>query len=328
MAVSIVAMILAGLISESYLGLDRAVILSSFVCLVVMVSGSFLYGFKRREQKPSLNSLGLYAIKRPIAATILVLICVAGGSQFFNHQLNHRALEIVQGQGDGSELIGGLRQISWEYHNDRLRKVRPNVEALNTISNALNQVISAGPTTPVAWQAASQVISSRPAYPGARLKPSADVNGGSGYSEMPSCASRFSPSAPTNLTEQQSQNLANQNGWMLVILQLRDCTFDLDLDNQADMLQYLDKAVAKYPPNARIRFSLSLDFDRVTVKYRGGTLVPIAKLHFKDCSFDFDVNQEPPQGARFLITKLLAQNFGTNDFAVTFVDWPHGDHPN
>jgi len=86
-----------------------------------------------------------------------------------------------------------------------------------------------------------------------------------------------------------------------------NCILNLDADNyilHPTAKQFFDEVTAKFPENGKI-----LMVQNAIVTYSGGTVIPLNKIIFVNCIFDFKPSFViPPAGGQSVTRQLLAAN--------------------
>jgi hypothetical protein len=169
------------------------------------------------------------------------------------------------------QLQANLSTVIAQVQNARLAGKPPNPKNIEAVSIALADVVRKQPDVPEGWNAAAQIIS----YRSSRMFPSS----------KPDCETELNPPPPAML-----KNQTKATEWIY----LHDCTLHLD-----NLISWRDK-------NDKTLTSIAFTCNDVEIVYRGGPILPITSLQLVHCTFDFQINNEPPPPARRLTEALLA----------------------
>jgi len=172
-----------------------------------------------------------------------------------------------------AQLQANLSSVIAQVQTAQASGKKPDTEKVLKLSNAVNGVLDKNATIPEAWQATSALI-------GYRSQTTTD--------ESKECSDPSGTSVMAPLIGHSTYTLTYAN-----------CTYTMD--SPAGI--YVAENFVKTNGADRI-----LEFDHVRVVYRGGSVPPLGKVIFHDCSFDLQLYVPPPSLIQKMARTLLASS--------------------
>lgn len=201
----------------------------------------------------------------------------------------------IKAPASPAQLKANLSTVVAQVETAKANNKPPEPAKVEALSHAVSAVVKRDPSLPEGWQAASALVSFRPASNDVLLPPSLTaLVGGPKPNDADCFTKKLEVIPPPPIPAGQPANVV-----------LSDCT--LRMDAPADFLKAMDRDT---PGGGGAFFAfegVNLTLVRVHLVYRGGPLIQPDKVVMYGCTFDFDLDKQPPPRGVRLIMALLDQ---------------------
>ncbi len=191
------------------------------------------------------------------------------------------------GEPKSSEQLAAiLAIIASEVRYDRAGDRPPKLANLTKLSSAVKQVAIKSPEIPEVWQAAFQLVS----YRSESTLPLARIH-------LPNCADDLTSLQLLSMSPPKAPDSK-------FTVSLSSCALNLDDDGsfaQTALGKFFEEARKRNPGNEN-----TIHLFAGTITYSGGKLLPVDRIDFENCLFDFKPPQMlPPDSGKLIADQLL-----------------------
>jgi len=202
------------------------------------------------------------------------------------------------------QLQANLTTVTAQIETAKAEGKPPDSSKVQPLSKALSDVLKKNPDLPVAWNTAMQLVNYRfsPSSLDVSTLPSCldlPMHGPQSELQVPGSDGR-----PTHVPFPANVKLNNEKWEGMVVVQ--NCRLDLDDDGNFASTS-VGKGFEDDLRHQRLINYLVLEVNNAYITYRGGKLLPINEIRFKNCSFQIQPTLDVPDKRRQAITQQLLE---------------------
>lgn len=218
-----------------------------------------------------------------------------------------RGIQIVaqlKSPQSAQQLQANLTTVTAQIETAKAEGKAPDASKVQPLSNAISDVVKKNPDSPVAWNTAMQLVNYRFSPKTTDLSSLPDclalpMIGGRSELQVPGA-----DGTPAHIPFPQNVKLSMEKWEGMVVVQ--DCRLDLDDDGN-----FASTSVAKgFEDDKKHQQEINyfvLEVNNAYITYRGGKLLPINEIRFKNCSFHIQPTLDVPDKRRQAITQQLLE---------------------